>query len=1276
MRQFRFALALSALVAAAEVSHAQVLLQSLGYASSEEFDISEAFPPGMVVMHSSGADGEEAPAGPPSARLTALQKLDFDRRPSTILKVWSTPVKPPESKPAEAKPAEPAAAPAQDATPAEPPAPEGETEEQKAARLKAKADAEAAAAKAKEEAAKKAAEAKQIADEMAALQRNVTLGDWQAVRAYFATLTEAERKGGYEKLLQSLQNGPPQRLPVPQQGQMYVEKNQFSPSDVVGLATCSGTKLGQPQFAQLGAFLAMALSSGHQLETFLADVTPHLSVPEFGLDKRQLAMILVHANEPLSLEKLIPTREEAEASNDRDGLNLISRYCLAMHAKDSKPHWLEEAWRATQSVLAVGEVSDEAKGEALTRAVDIAPKIKDELGQAWLDESFTARPERGMEIVAAIGSATSIALSVDAMNSDKREKLLELESTAAKALLAAAPQLAASWASQLELLAGNWMREALVSYQFDESSGIGPRMQRDMYGNFFYYNYGGGYRGNAPTPITTGRILELRPDDVWLSHIDATLAPRFRMLFAQLYLKVGEEGLAFPYIEKLALELPRQTKELADEFLRVWTKNHDPNSERNRTNNYMYFYGFEERANGIPLTRSKQERNLRELSEYVARLRTLPVELDDGLMASAFTTCHSAAEIFRLESIEAVFGPVSGLEPGSIAGILQTMRANLVETWRDPALQEKNKTNRRQKDIQNEILRGYALGASTVDGVLAAHPDSWELWVVKAALAHDENNFRGEIAKDSEFSARRREALAAFGKAAELYAAAVPKLEVEKESTQVYDQWFYAALGACDPGAIQAQHLLSPNDVQSIRASIESLPGEAAKRHMSMFAGSLFTRMSNVGPPIKFRYVREGLAIVGDHKLAHEARAVYDYYKDLVTEIQLRATIDGSDRVGHDAPFGLAIDLRHTREIERESGGFAKYLQNQNTQSYGYNYGRPLEDYRDKFEEALRATLNEHFEVLSLTFNDPSVRSKADPEYGWRVTPYAYALIKPRSEAVDQVPALRMDLDFLDTTGYAVLPIESSPLPIDAKQGEPRPRSGLSITQMLDERQAKSGKLILEIKASANGLIGDFASSLDFAPAGFDIVSNDDHGVSVVKFSESESGGVDSERTWTITMQAQAGKPPAESFAFAKPKEADAKVEHFRYVDADLAAVGATIDLERRYSKPDRGWIYWLSGGVVALMALGWLGFRRAQRPAQVAAERFRVPDPVNPFTVLGLLRDIQVHDGLAPEQHRALGEEIHGLERHFFGAERDNAAPDLERIARTWVGRAKSPRA
>ncbi len=111
---------------------------------------------------------------------------------------------------------------------------------------------------------------------------------------------------------------------------------------------------------------------------------------------------------------------------------------------------------------------------------------------------------------------------------------------------------------------------------------------------------------------------------------------------------------------------------------------------------------------------------------------------------------------------------------------------------------------------------------------------------------------------------------------------------------------------------------------------------------MAKFANALFTRMSGLNPAVKFRYLHGGFEVVGDHKQAHEARKVYDYYKDLVTEIKLDAALDGGDDVGHGRPFGLFVNLRHTREIERESGGFGRYLQNQNQGNlFSYNYGRP-----------------------------------------------------------------------------------------------------------------------------------------------------------------------------------------------------------------------------------------------------------------------------------------------------------------------------------------------
>jgi len=1298
-------------------------ITSISRSGTGTVSISGGAVPPELMAQTSGASGGEAAA--PTPRLAPLQQMQFDRRPSAILAAWAELDKAPEvaaeknasgeedggevveieslgyatsgvvgvapttpviTAPVATAPTttQPVAAqpsvPAQPSTAAQPSAtaqPNAEAQPAEAATPEAAtaaAAAEEARKKAEEEAKKKADEAKAIEKEFADLRRNVTLGRWSEVGTYLKGISKPEGEAGYTRMLQSLVQGPQVQVPdMPPQGRMFMERNQFSPVDVVGLAAAAPRELTPDDLKLLGQLLHQALDSGHQLGAFLREVAPRIDAPSDGIARRALARLLVAADQPLGLESLIPTLDQAVQSNDREALNLIARFALARHAEQGKSQWLEEAWHATQAALATGEIDLEAKREALTRAVEIAPRVAAELGQTWLDESFTARPERGMEILATIGGAASQALSMKPMDSDARLKLLKLQTTAAKALLTAAPELAGQWSAELSLLAANWLREAQHSYQFDESTSRGPRMQRDAYGNVFWYDMGYGGRNNGmAAAIKTGDLLEIRPSDAWLAHVDATLRPRLSMIYAQLLLKVSEEAEAFPYIEALAASDPRPAKELVDEFLRVWANNHNPNQASSRSSQYVYFFGYEERSGSIPLTRSKQERNLAELAQWVTRLRALPVEIDDQLLTKAFQSAHSSAEIYRLETIEQVFGPLAKLEPKTLAALVQTMRTNLGNIWRDPAAQRDAKTNRRQQDIQTEVLRGYELANATLDTALRDHPASWELQLARASLAHDENNYQAEIKKDSEFSSRRSEAMELFHRAADSYAAGVGALDKDDESVDVYQMWFYAALGASDLRAVDPKAVLLSAEIPRIKAAIDALPGERAERHRAAFASTLFARMSNANPAVKFRYVREGLAIVGDHPLAREAKAVFDYYSDLVTEIQLAARVDGSGSVGTTEPFGLRVDLRHTAAIERESGGFAKYLQNQNSQAYGFNYGRPLEDYRDKFEEAARATLSEHFEVLSATFNDPKARSSADPEYGWRITPYAYLLLKPRGPQIDVVPPLRLDLDFLDTSGYAVLPVESSPVAISASSaGDERPYERLTLTQTLDERRSKDGKLVLEIKAGALGLVPPLATLLDLAPEGFDITKTDDHGTSVVKFDE-ERDGVVSERTWTLELHGKEGlASPPTKFAFGTPRVETQTDEHFRYVDADLATVGPIVDLEARYSKADRGWVWWGLGGVALVGAAIYFG-RRFVRPRAAEAARFQVPETVNAFTVLGVLRDIQSRNGLTPDAHSDLQREIAELEAFYFGDGRSGDETDLRRVAERWVARAR----
>jgi hypothetical protein len=436
----------------------------------------------------------------------------------------------------------------------------------------------------------------------------------------------------------------------------------------------------------------------------------------------------------------------------------------------------------------------------------------------------------------------------------------------------------------------------------------------------------------------------------------------------------------------------------------------------------------------------------------------------------------------------------------------------------------------------------------------------------------------------------------------------------------------------------------------------------------------MFSRMSAVDPSCKFRYLREGFKIIGDHKQAHEAKKVFDYYNDLVSEIKLEAELDGTANVGHEQPFGLFVNIRHTKEIERESGGFGRYLQNQNQGNF-YNYGRPTENYRDKFEEAAVAALDEHFEVLSVTFNKPDVNSKAIAEYGWRVTPYAYMLLKARGPEVDKIPSLRLDLDFLDTSGYAVLPVETSLMPIDAKSSELRDEpQDIEIVQTLDERQAAEGKLMLEIKATARGLLPQLDQLLDVGSDGFNVTDTDDQGVSVVEFDEeSDETTIKSERLWLITMQADTSQSMApKTFSFGTLKVDDAKAKYQRFVDADLEEVESVVALERNY--PRSGWRWARRALILAMLCVGacliFVQLRSRQSAEEEAA--YELPEKVTPFTAINLLKHIYATNGLKPNEKQQLSDTIQRLESHYF-VEPKGSELDLEQVMRDWIGKARS---
>lgn len=1211
-----------------------------------------------VVFEGEDGEGPDAvmPGGPPpdgaagvdtdSLRLQRLLQLQFDRKPSSVLGVWAgfsadamaRAALPPGAE----TPEEQAAAALPPGAPPPPPDP--------------------------------------FAAEVALLTSSVTLGDWAVVASYVAHLPPDHGPKFHRHLLAGLlQGADPAQVEQRVPGAVLAELNVLTPDDVLALADAAPGVVDPPTLALVGRLLRATLAQGH-------DIAPVLSAWDQGTkvlggaavtSRTAVAHVLYAAQRVDDALRFAPTTAAAAEAKDHRGLDLLGRLHVARHAADGKAEHLERAWEATRALIEVEGLPDEARLVGMDRALELVPKLRAELGLAWLEEGFTRDVERARRLLAGVGRLVALNRGRHRRAPDERKKGLELQRTPVDALLRSAPARAEEWRGVLDVLAKNWLHEAELARVLDPGSGGPLQPQWDDWGNMFFaraprvQDHGD---GNMPVPILSEELLAVAPTPLWMDRLDPSLLRHLLGLLAELQLKAKRTDEAFALIERLAPLDRARARELAHGLLRAWTGEHDLNRERRR-NPWVYFYGFEERADAIPLTRSKQERNLVELGALVARLRALPIDpVDEALIADAFVKSHGAAEVYRLEAIETVFGPAAKSTPKTLATLVQVMRGNLATVWRDPKTQAEQKTKRREADIQAEVRRGYEVATALAARGLEAHEGDWELRLAHACLAFDHNEYaRRDLQKDPAYAAERRKALDGFAAAAAAYTKLVPTLAERDEKDEPFEQWFHAALGAPDLKLVSHQHRPDFAEVAKVKAALEALPGPAARRHVKRFAKALFQHLSAVRPEVKFNYLRAGFAVVGDHEDAREARDVFSFYEDLVKEVTLVTRLDGADRVGHGQPFGLFVHLRHTKELERESGGFAKYLQNQNAMAFSWNYGRPTENYREKFEEAARAALQERFDVLSVTFNAPEVTSRADPEPGWRLTPYAYLLLKAKGPEVDKVPALEMSLDFLDTSGYVILPIASAPIPLDAKQADPRPLAAVEVSQTLDERRAGEGLLVLEVKAAARGVVPPLEQVLDLTFDGFEREGEpEDGGVSAVELADDEQGvAIKTERTWLVKLRGKQGQARLpETFRFPAPRLEGAKVLYARYDDADVLAAEATISLRERYGTQSRRGL-WVA--LTLALAVGAVGWRVARRPpAQLAVARWHVPERVTPFTVVDLLQRLQREGAVPADQRTALAEAIAEVERRYFAPGAAGGEQDLGALARTWVARAR----
>ncbi|MDG2400407.1 MAG: hypothetical protein P8M04_07525 [Akkermansiaceae bacterium] len=1099
---------------------------------------------------------------------------------------------------------------------------------------------------------------------------DVTLGRWGKVKDYLAALPSGDATLAFRQIVTQL-SAPvtvrPRKELTSLGAKQHQQQQYLRPEEFLALTDASQKAPDNSILPQLAGLIKGNRKPPRDFFATLAKGTRY-----FGLGdeetKARTARLLIEAEHLDETTTFLPSLKEAKEKKNHAALNLLGRYYAESYSANRDGEHLENAWQISLGIISEKKAPLNERAEALYRALALVPDLEDGTGSDWLTETFANASAEGFEILATVGAMASQVR--EHRSTDFRLEQLKLQTAAVVALTSNEKINLKPWQEILTLYVRNWNAEAERSYRLDTSNSMRPQAQVDAYGNLFYSRYKPPVQQTSSrnTPaIPSGDLLRTRPDEQWLAQVDSPVQLENIVLSAKLFLKVKEEEKAFPILKKLAKIKPDESKELVREMIRVWAENNNPNQQSRYRSSYSYYYGYNQRAETIPLTRSKQERNLKLLANMVSEVKALG--LDENFQeefADAFIRAHSQAEVWRIEALTSVFGETSELDAGTITSLLRRMRQNLALLWPNPKLQEQAKTNRKDKELIAQIFKGYAAAKNLCLDALNQHPDDWALKLQLASIKYEESNYKAGLASHPEHSTTKAFALEDLAAAASDYISTLPLEDEDEESTEAFTTWFYAALGSPDLAALKAEHQPIQAEFAKIKAALESIPESSRQRHLDDFANTLNSRLANVKADLKYRFLEAALQITGKHERIEEAARVFEYYQDLITEIELDVHLDGPDQIDAGKPFGLFVNLRHTKEIERESGGFQRYLINQNNSPYSYNYGRPTEDYRDKFEKGARSVLEEHFEILSLTFHNSKVTSRTDAQDGWTVTPYAYFLLKPKGPEIDAVPPLKIDLDFLDTSGYVVLPIASAAIPIDASGETPeRPYRDLSLAMILDQRETeKEGNVTLEIRASGHGLVPAIEKLIKLPIEGFKIASTDDRELQVDELdARTDDGAPISTHEWRLVLEPKSENLP-KNFTFpevlANLSTADDEgLTLQKYEDVDLVAVEQTTPIQGGSSKSPPYFLLISLLIPVVCVSIYFLFFKK--REQIVIQNGPELPGTLTPVSLLafleGLLRDTQ----LSKEARGRIQKSIQSLKDRSFGPGTD--VPNIDEL-------------
>jgi hypothetical protein len=1025
---------------------------------------------------------------------------------------------------------------------------------------------------------------------------------------------------------------------------------QLLPEEVLELASIAPAELKTVDITSLARMLAPSART-HGTATLMDRLRE--GTPQFGLadadPPRQLRTVLLLESADLVDQAYLalPSLERARADSN---VTLLMAHAKALDARSrrlaegsERNSLRRSAFELFAEASVMEQASPEQTREAIQRAVALMPELPQSLSDAWLSKLF--HRQRLTRVAAEVLALESAKLADDSLRPEDAAKKVVSISKAVDAMLDVKGRDPAELAVPLRVLAG--------AFSARMESVLEVR-RTDAYG----WRWG---RSSMHLPA----LQSASPSVKWLDAIEPSVAARAAKASITIAILNDNPEAAIERLRDAAKRAPADAPKIAEHLLQVW-------ADHLRLNRSQY------QSDGVP-SRGEQTRQLRRIRDLLNIMRDLgvdPAQLANTL--DLFAACHQQNEIYRKEDIESALGPIAALPERTAAQLADTMRQTVQLFWRmqlksPPASQSAPLPT--LAELSRVINQGYDTAMELIASARASAPGLWSVEAIHASIAYDRlklNQRLGNLDPGSELEVLAT-SFAAFEQAAQAYAAALRDNQ-QVETTDIYDRWFRAALGASDVHLLSLDELAdegSPGDAQfaKIRSAIQLLPEDAAFRHTAAFAALIVGTLENAPFHAKPRLARAALQVVANHPAGDPLRRANELYTDFAQrDMKLRLTVHGEPAVTAAQPFGVMLSVRFTNAVAGATDGFEQYL---TTNSGGHQ--------RDILEREVRRAFSKGFQIRGISWFPAQRAAEAVVEDGqdaWLEKPLAMIYISTDDASIDRLPQVKMQVD-LESEEVSVVLASNAPAITVSSDLTPRPCQELAVTQTVDARESDDPErplVILEVSARGRGAIPDLPQLLqqyDAAVPGFTLVQADvvakpwmfplDPPVSAATAkplapARSPQLGVEVplvEREWMLRYKPAENASASTAVTFpVLASSLDGTVTNRAFGAVDIVPItSATFPISARAS-----WPRWtIATGILAvgaIVAAAWYIRRRAG--ALAPAPAIPMPKRRSPLAALVILKRWQRDhaQALDASAHDALAADIQALEAIAFGPE------------------------